>query len=103
MNTLEVLRAVSNTLYRTLQLLEARSSNAELVFFMRSNLVAQILVKIIALTGENKIPTIIDELGNYAQGSQVIISMTKLDKLDQILNQTKLKAISTLNLLTELI
>ena len=103
MNTLEVLRAISNALYRTLQLLESRQSGIELDFFMRSMSIAQILLQMIALTGENKHPTVIDENGNQAPGNQLIISMTKLDKLDQILNQIKLKAISTFNLLIEII
>ena len=82
MEQLEVLKAVANTLAHILTTVDSVSNDVEYDFIIRSMALAQIFLQMIGFTGENEIPTVINENGEYGQGKQLIISLSNSQKLD---------------------
>ena len=64
---------------------------------------AQILLKLIGFTGDNLVPTVINENGEYAPGKQLIISLSMSGQIDSVLNTIKSKAFACFNMLIETI
>ena len=84
-------------MYGIFQYLISAERDEEATFFMRSQAICNIIVSMIALSAENPMDTLITEVGRPGLGRQLVISVTKVEHLDLLLNQMKLKAILLYN------